>query len=275
MLVYESVGFKKSLVLQLNEVTASVQSDSGSVHIEEINDVLRIYVPRDDSDRQRCYNIDLPQALGHYFGLRDSTASAILSLVFVIPENLIDESLDRHGVVRVSPDISQRPESEFPDTTTLEARVEEDHVIPGSGESQESDQGIHTPRDTPRSSPETTVELPRTIVTHYRTSTPPPRPFTVPYPDRAFPDTVPRTVSEHHLYIQLLDKVIRLARPLALSEALQRPIHTGGSNPSASHESVFGVRSENQLAHDIKIGAAGELFVSLSLLQPFHHHRSS
>lgn len=245
VLVYESVGFEKSLGLQLNEVTARVQSDTGLVHIEDASDVLRIYVPRDDSDRQRCYNLDLPQALGHYFGLRDSTASAILALVFVISENLIDEFLDRHGIVRISPDISQHPESESPDTTSLEAHVEGDDIISGSEETEEGGEGIGTPRDNLCSSPETAVELSRTIVAYSRTSTPPPWPFTVPYADRASPDTVPRPVSEHHQYIQLLDKIIRLARPLTLFEALQRPLNTLGSNDNISHNLVFGVRSEN------------------------------
>ncbi|RHZ43626.1 uncharacterized protein CDV56_101060 [Aspergillus thermomutatus] len=257
VLVYESAGFKKSLVLQLNEVTARVQSDTGLVHIEDVSDVLRIYIPRDDSDRQRCYHLDLPQALRRHFGLRDSAASFSFALIFLTPENLIDESLDRHGIVRISPDISQQLESESTDTTISEAHVEEGNVFSGSEESRESGEGI----DTPRSSPETTVELPRTIVTHYRTSTPPPRLFSVPPPDRASPDRVPRPFSEHHPYIQLLDKVIRLARPLTLSEALQRPMNTVLGNANTSHELVFGVRSENLLAHDIKIGAAGELFV--------------
>lgn len=269
VLVYESVGFKKSLVLQLNEVTASVQSDSGSVHIEEVSNVLRIYVPRDDSDRQRCYSLDLPQALARYFGLRDSTAPFAFSSVFLTPENLIDGFLDRHEIVRISPDISQHPESESPDTTSLEAHAEGDDVISGSEETEEGGEGIGTPRDTPCPSPETAAELSRTIATYYRTSTPPLQLFTVPHPDRASPDTVPRPVSENHRYIQLLDKVIGLAHSLTLTEALRRPLSNVGSNENTSHNLVFGVRSENPLAHDIKIGAAGELFVSFSLLYSF------
>ncbi|GIC90505.1 uncharacterized protein Aud_006939 [Aspergillus udagawae] len=261
-LVYESAGFKKTLVLQLNEVTARVQSDTGLVHIEEINDVLHIYIPRDHSDRRRCYNKELPQSLGRYFGLKmDSTVSLTFASVFFTPGDLIDECLDSHGIVRISPDIALQPESEPTDTTISDGSIEGGDVFSGSDEAQESGEGMYTPQDTPRSSPEGAGELPRTIVTHNRASAPPPRPFTVPYPDWPSPDRVPRPFAEHHPYIQLLDKVIRLARPLTLSEVLQRPMNTVGSGANTSHESTFGVRSENQLAHDIKIGAAGELFV--------------
>jgi hypothetical protein len=251
-------------------VTARVQSDTGSVHIADVNDVLHIYIPRDQSDRRRCYSHDLPQTLGRYFGLkRDSAVPLILTLAFVTPEDFIDECLDRHGIVRIPPDIALQPESEATDTTISPGGIEEDDVFSASDEAWESGEGMYTPRDTSRSSSEAALDLPGTIVAHNRTSAPPPRLFTVPPPDWPSPDGVPRPFSEYHPYIQLVDKIIRLARPLTLSEVLQRPMSTVGSSTNPSHESAFGVRSENQLAHDIKIGAAGELFVRLSLLHPF------
>jgi hypothetical protein len=232
------------------------------VHIEEVNDVLHIYIPRDHSDRRRCYNKELPQSLGRYFGLKmDSTVSLTFASVFFTPGDLIDECLDSHGIVRISPDIALQPESEPTDTTISDGSIEGGDVFSGSDDAQESGEGMYTPQDTSGSTPEGAGELPRTIITHNRASAPLPRPFTVPYPDWPSPDGVPRPFAEHHPYIQLLDKVIRLARPLTLSEVLQRPMITVGSTANTSHESTFGVRSENQLAHDIKIGAAGELFV--------------
>ncbi|KAF7182145.1 hypothetical protein CNMCM7691_001533 [Aspergillus felis] len=201
------------------------------------------HIYRDQSDRRRCYNRELPQALGRYFGLKRD--SIIFALVFLTPEDFIDECLDGYGIVRISPDIALQPEPEPTDTTIPDSHIEGGDVFSASDEAQKSGE----------------VELPRAIVTQYRTSAPPPRPFTVPYPDWPSPDGVPRPLSDHHPYIQLLDKVIRLARPLTLSEVLQRPVNTVGGSANTSHESVFGVRSENQLAHDIKIGAAGELFV--------------
>ncbi|KAG2027473.1 hypothetical protein GB937_001217 [Aspergillus fischeri] len=262
ILVYESAGFNKTLVLQLNEVTARVQSDTGSVHIADVNDVLHIYIPRDQNDRRRCYSHDLPQALGRYFGLqRDSAVPLIFTVVFLTPEDFIDECLDGHGIVRIPPDIALLPESEVIDTTISPGRIEEDDVFSASDEAQESRDGMYTPRDSSRSSPGAALDLPRTIIAHNRTSAPPPRLSTVPSPDWSSPDGVPRSFSEHHPYTQLLDKIIGLARPLTLSEVLQRPMSTVQSSANTSHESAFGVRSENQLAHDIKIGAAGELFV--------------
>lgn len=251
-------------------MTARVQSETGSVHITEVDNVLHIYIPRDQNDRRRCYSHDLPQTLGRYFGLKgDSAVPLILTLVFLTPEDFIDECLDRHGIVRNPPVIALQPESEATDTTISLGGIEEDDVFSASDEAWESGEGMYTPRDTSGSSSEAALELPRTIVAHNRTSVPTSRPFTVPSPDWTSPAGVPRPFSEYHPYIQLLDKIIRLARPLTLSEVLQRPMNTVGSNENTSLESAFGVRSENPLAHDIKIGAAGELFVRLSLLRPF------
>ncbi|KAH1320796.1 hypothetical protein KXX47_001598 [Aspergillus fumigatus] len=226
--VYESAGFRKTLVLQLNEATARVQSDTGSVHITDVNDVLHIYIPRDQNARQCCYSYDLPQALGHYYGLqRDPAVPMSFAVVFLTPEDFIDECLDRHGIVRVPPDIAILPESEATDMTISPSRIEEQDVVSASDEGRESgDDFLYTPRDSSRSSPGDSIDVPRTIVAHNRISAPPPRLLTVPSPDWPSPDEAPRPFSERHSYIQLLDKIIRLARPLTLAEALQRPMTT-------------------------------------------------
>jgi hypothetical protein len=72
-----------------------------------------------------------------------------------------------------------------------------------------------------------------------------------------------RPVTYDAPYVRLLDKVIEAAR----SETLLNLQGLADALPSAEGNlllgSPFGIRSQNQIAHDIKIGAAGELYVSL------------
>ncbi|KAB8210439.1 hypothetical protein BDV34DRAFT_220576 [Aspergillus parasiticus] len=71
--------------------------------------------------------------------------------------------------------------------------------------------------------------------------------------------------TSEQLYIQLLDKVIRLARRVTLSQALQGP-NAAQNNENRTNEPVFRLQGENQLEHDFKVGAAGELFIFEFLL---------
>ncbi len=64
-------------------------------------------------------------------------------------------------------------------------------------------------------------------------------------------------------YLELLDNVIRIASRAVLprSDALVPGI--GVFHPGYVHNEAFGVRTQGQMNHDFKIGAAGELFVSV------------
>jgi hypothetical protein len=67
-------------------------------------------------------------------------------------------------------------------------------------------------------------------------------------------------------YTQLLSHVIRIAREADFprSSFLAAPVN-GRYLPGHDALGAFGVRSLNQMSHDSKIGAAGELFVSIAL----------
>ncbi|KAL2827786.1 hypothetical protein BDW59DRAFT_160094 [Aspergillus cavernicola] len=245
-LVYMSGGFKKTLELCLNEVAATVQSDTGLVHVDNSRDELRVYIPRNPRDRQRCYSLHLPQALVRYFELRDAAASLMLQLVFVTAEDFIGDLLDGNGIVGLPSGIPELSEiddvSPFGDTDTI------DDIL-----------------NTPGSSSESREESLEITSSHRTAVSPSPRPFMVHRPQPISPDAAEPFVPETH-YIQLLDDVIKLARQVPLVEALYRPEATVLGLGTVAHELAFGVRSQGQMEHDIKIGAAGELFVFELLL---------
>jgi hypothetical protein len=64
-------------------------------------------------------------------------------------------------------------------------------------------------------------------------------------------------------WLALLDNVIRIARRTTIPHrnALVGPTN-GQFHLDFDHDAAFGIRSQGQMNHDFKIGAAGELFVS-------------
>ncbi|KAL3478807.1 hypothetical protein BJX99DRAFT_256215 [Aspergillus californicus] len=247
--VYLSGGFNKTLELQLNEVAATVQNDTGLVHISD-SDGLRIYIPREPRDRQRCYSLHLPQALVRYFGVRDAEASLMLQLVFLTSEGFIDDLLDGNGIIRSSPEVPE-PQDETQDLSI------------GRNVSEYGDTDtLYDGTDTPRSRSESIAGSVERTVSHHRPVSP--RPFTIRDPPELHYSPAALPVPGSH-YIRVLDETIKLARRLPFHEALRRPGTIG--QETVGHGLAFGVRSDGQMEHDIKIGAAGELFVFELLLR--------
>ncbi|KAL4757107.1 uncharacterized protein BDW70DRAFT_153630 [Aspergillus foveolatus] len=176
--IYLSGGFKTILELQLNEVAATVQSDSGLVHICGSNR-LCIYIPRDTDDRKRCYSLHLPQALVRYFALRDREAPLTFQLVFLTPGDFIDDLLDAHAIIRSSPD--------FRETYML-------------------DNDTYTPR----SSYESIEGSEERTVSYHRAVLPTPQPFTVQYVQEVYSSLAASPVLGRH-YLRVLDDIIKLS----------------------------------------------------------------
>lgn len=79
-------------------------------------------------------------------------------------------------------------------------------------------------------------------------------------PDPAYPGS--DESSRTDAYRELLDNVIRIARGTTLPHMDDLPSPSNGQfHQNFDHEAAFGIRSEGEMKHDMKIGAAGELFV--------------
>jgi hypothetical protein len=174
----------------------------------------------------------------------------VLQLVFVTSDDYIDDLLDGNGIIRCSPDVA---ESENEETQTLPTG----HDV----SDPEDDDTFIDGTDTPRSSSVFIEDPVERMASHHRLAVPTPRPVTVHDPEGIHPTPAALPSTNSH-YIRVLDDTIKLARRLSLREAIER---TAAAGPGiVAHELAFGVRSDGQIAHDIKIGAAGELFVRLN-----------
>lgn len=235
----KAVGFKRILVLQLKEFTVTADCDNGLVHIENNNNMLRIYVPRDPNDRKQCYLSHLPNTLARFLGLKDREARLTFQLVFLFPGSSIETQLDCNGIVAapveglpsVGSDSSDdsEPLALSGDTVSEDGEVEDTtvrvHTPPSSSEtafevssilgSENFELGLRSRQ------PSYQVETAGAFVTSRQASARSSRPFTVPASPLALPDYGAEPVPPVTQFVQLLCNVIRLGRQATPPEASQ------------------------------------------------------
>ena len=101
-MVYASDGIRRSLQIMQDGRIIESASSRADFHFEEAESALRFYLPKDEADREVCFESDLPRRLCTFLGITDPGASGILGGVFR-KDNLvvIDRILEKAGVGRV------------------------------------------------------------------------------------------------------------------------------------------------------------------------------
>ncbi|KAK2731451.1 hypothetical protein FQN57_003372, partial [Myotisia sp. PD_48] len=270
--IYESEGFSKTFSVVQNGSTVMVESDRGNLHLEEKDDALKIYVPRNQTDRRRCYAVQLPKSLIAHLGIKDSAAQAIFQNVISSEMDILDDILEEEGIIQVNldPSFDGSDDDETDDahseavSSDLSSDLSSDHaelrpearpMTPGAPQDHSLEGSpVHGSAPT---TPAAIYGFERPLG-HLRTSPP------LLYPDenQNFQNTIPR---EHHnssAYTRLLMQVSEAGRRANFDTGtLNEAVNSTSSASAVLSESPFGIRKLNQLQHDMKIGAAGELFV--------------
>ena len=246
---------------------------SANLHIEESDNCLRLYVPRNSTERELCFLKGLPEGLATYLGIKEIKAVKVLGDILKATSALvISELLEEHGIDRLPwPDPVQ-------DNVSSNETQESDHLTPERSSHPRAStpgQGSRSPRpaSTPRTSFSNQIESPYISDTYL-----PPSPSFLesvhtPRSSLSLATTPVQVVSarRHSVsndeYILLLSFVIAAAAKGGKNGCVNRRTHlviasTDLPEPIDYSDALFGKRSENQMAHDIKVGAAGELYVS-------------
>jgi hypothetical protein len=293
--VYRSDGFSKTLTLCQGGDRITVESGKANLHIKEDNKNLTLFVPRDSTARERCYLSQLPNRLLGYLAISDTAAKSTLTAVLTGSQSVLDDLLEDYGIIEV-PGLVPLQST----TTQYEEDLEYHTVETDSATSSSAHQQRATPVTASDCSPgrgpftSTAMPSPNSFAGGSTTSAnwsnngllstfhPPERasfpahPITpTPSPGRSSSpenqDPASRVFGSNEEYRTLLDSVIAAASHVGFpSPSLCDP--NGRLLPSASStrtnrqrttlpSTVFGNRSQNQVSHDMKIGAAGELFV--------------
>ena len=301
--IFKSDGISKSLTLTQGRQSVSVESTKANFHLEQVDDRLHLYVPRNRCDREVCYIRQLPRNLLDFIKVQDPNAESIISgIICSSVLDVVDEVLKDAGIIEV-PGVnrpndanddqdSARGENEDVETVEVEtsqsanlARVQPSTAINGiSVVGSVADGGTPSPRGqyarrSISSSSSSGIFTPPLSSVATEPQGPPFVPFAnQPHHQRSqSPQPTASAISSFSQYAALLDRIINAASRVmfptrgtfdfgALRDALpsnldfQLPLET--ENETRLGYLPFGVRSMNQIAHDMKIGAAGELFVS-------------
>lgn len=256
--VYESDGFKKTLTLRQNMTLVTTESDRGLVHIDDGSNTLRIYIPRDTLSRLKCYSTDLPKALVRWLKIEDEAATATFRVVCCMQDDVIEYTLDNDGITTAADRDTGESDSS---TAENEPGFWDEHIeTVDLRSSNEEGSAMHE------------GNFDRDMTTTL---------FTTPYsngpesrrPEHAFrqipfkgapsfsqaPGTPSVSLPDDPQYVRLLEQVITIARRGVFPQASLA--ETNRVSSDSIHGLASGIRSDSQLMHDRKIGAAGELYV--------------
>lgn len=205
----------------------------------------------------------LPKTLVRYLGIDDLTALSSFRAVLASSFQVLDIVLEDDGIVEAldlesSDSIQDEDLDVGTEQNTLEITTPSSTISSSQQGGSSHQQPVHTPSETPIQSPESDIDRPYDNRPPWRD----------PSPNMGvIADDLYARETE---YARLLRKIVNAARRATIPAIGAFDLQAlANSFPSHNNEDTgtlpglpFGVRSQDQLGHDIKIGAAGELFVS-------------
>ncbi|RYP79682.1 hypothetical protein DL769_002822 [Monosporascus sp. CRB-8-3] len=276
----ETDGISSRLTLKQDDKTYEHEISKCELHIEDNLDQLKVYVPRNEVDRQSCFLVTLPRHLVCWLMKRpgasapytvDESAVNDVNNVLNCAISAIPSVLTKKGVPEIHipevdiPDLSEeyRPTAVLPVTPTRQSRSS--HLLQ-RGASPGSD--VSAPGTV--SSSGRTPDYPTPLTDPEIYSEDEPNPTTPVYPR---PPPMASRVEVESQYRKLLEKIVGIARRAVFPDQEVSGLTSSLGNLSIGNDEFGGVCVVPYLGEwerRVKVGAAGELFVFelLSSLQP-------
>jgi hypothetical protein len=222
--VYTTSLISTELVLTLGSKMLRVPSNRASIYHEINGSILKIYVPSQKRQKQSCYRSQLPKLLSGILRL-DQTATFDISTIMESRLRDLEDMLVEQDIPPV--DWIEKPVIDLKDFPE-----DDDTSTPTVSEADTLIGGMSRPF-----TPSNPVSRGRDQSNYYS----------------------PASYRPLHQYPKLIEQVTRCAER-AGGKNIQ-PIEVACSR--FNHEATFGSREADQIAHDRRIGAAGEAYVSL------------
>lgn len=263
--------------LTLKNIHLVVEGETGLVHIEEDDQQLRIYLPRKNKERSICYLTELPEKFAAQLCIHSDAAIRVLGDVLRNSSSILDDILDHHCVVRVSW-IESAKQTDSEDSLSEEDTEQRAyHLAPSTTHPPLTPvrRGSSASIFSPASASVSTSHAARSFASNlftpessqtYRGYPNTPGSSLSPSPHRRREEASPGATTGGREYRALLDRVIRAASRAPFPRPGFPSPETGSDSDAETlvdlSDAVFGKRSDGKVSHDIKIGAAGELYVS-------------
>lgn len=234
--IYESDGISKTVTISINGEQRSVLGAKGKIHIEEIDDKLQIYVPRDQRERELCYLVQFPPKLASHLNISEQIGIKVLGDLLKASIVVVKDVLIDHGIVQVP------------------GLLESVRYITPREESDES----NLDEITRRASRLTLIQRSESCETEAIERGPGLDAFN----QRVVGGSVGEGNSESSSdYQKLLDSIINAASIGHIPKKDYQLKSENGLRPVDLPESLFGTPSEDRFQHNSRKGAAGELYV--------------
>ena len=241
------------LLLQITQDGCSIESASSraNFHFEEAESALRLYLPKDEAERDVCFESDLPRRLCTFLGITDPGAPGVIGGVFRKDNPLvIDKILEKAGVSHNDCDFAALDR----EVELLEAESDVETLV-------EATSNIRLSTPSYGSRPHTPSGSARWRERHSRSGS----------AENVRNEMMPssshqeeRIEAQETAYKHILENVVNVARQRVLSGVFES---TGVStkNPVATEalpqdviRTAFATRTQER---DFKVGAAGELYM--------------
>ena len=291
--VYKSEDIVKTTSLSLKGNVLATQDSPGTFHLQEDEKLLRLYVPHNQRLQELCYITQIPRRLALLFSAADpAAAEKILGDVLKASPVILDDVLVAKGIIQIS-GVNPLPEevesrsrsvSEASFQGGLASEPQDNPSVTSDDESTviESQDSVYetssfTSRD---NTPFSEVSRLSTFmggniaasqasaISRHFTSLEN-TPFKgvsrlPPFVGSHVAASQASAISRNQEYCKLLGQIIQAAGRIKFpdSQTTRRATADGCDASKISLQSCFGNRAENPLEHDIRVGAAGELFVS-------------
>ena len=249
--VYVSDDIRRSL--QITQGGRSIQSASSRAdfHLEEAEHALRLYLPKDEAERDVCFESDLPRRLCTFLDITDPEASAVVGGVFRKDNPVvIDRILEKAGVSQSDCDFAALDEELGPseaesDAETLVEATNNIRLLTTSSGPRSYTPSGWAGRREGRSGSDSTKTV---------------RDEIMPSSSHQEHQAEPQDIA----YKRILEHVVNVARRRVLAGVME-PIGLWDENLAATEalpqeiiRTAFATRTQER---DFKVGAAGELYV--------------
>ena len=239
--VYTSDDISKSVLINQRGRPVMIEQKMAYFHLEAQDDNLNLYVPQKTTHQQFCLTRQLPITLLKHLGVQNLLSWAELGSIVTAPNLFVVDELLRHGGIIEVEGIARLDEYSG-DNSEDELSLAEGEHSPASMLLIPSRQSFRGSSPNVQSRVDTSEERLLTPTT----------PISVGSPSPAEPVD---------LYKHLLDAVIRQARSFSdlpqVGHAIVAPLSQG-----SVLDTSLAVSSDAVNGKELKIGAAGELFVS-------------
>lgn len=238
-----SDDISSTISLVLNGMTIASERTRGRLHFQDNGNQIRLYIPRDERLRELSWLTDVPEKIVSHFEIQNQRAPRVFGDVLKCSLIVLNDVLSSHGIVRVLGITAEPPQQEDATSSSLRSTGQR--------------RGPEPAHDSRASSPSSTI-VAETV----------PSPSSIPEALGIRASASPAESRREELVQANADRSSRRYRAL-LDHIIQSAQSDRGqvrlSDDVFVPDDVFGLRSTNPLLHDMKIGAAGELYVRRKL----------